>query len=176
MKLQDPYYVNNTRRYLSTQVFISEYFGKKCIVKIYIYNKKLYPEYKDIIEYNFVNEVLYQTYAHTLNKTCDFISPEIYEHGQITGVYVGGQLYTSLRCRFIVMEYLPFIQYKDAIFNEKDCGNLIQRKEKLDHLLKTKLLHHNDLHNRNVLLDQTHDKLAIIDFGESGMGPLQPIG
>lgn len=176
MKHHDPYYVNNSRPYLSTQVFISEYLGKKCILKIYIYNKNLHPEYIHIVEHNFENEVLYQTYAHTLNECCDFISPEIYDIGEITGVFIGGQVQPNMKCRFIIMEFLPFIHFKDAIFNENECGQLIKRKEKLDVLLKTNLLHHNDLHNRNVLVDTEHDKLAIIDFGESNMGPLQPIG
>jgi len=176
MKHHDPYYVNNSRLYVSTQVFIAEYLGKKCILKIYIYNKNLVHEYISIVEHNFENEALYQSYARSLNDTCDFISPEIYDIGEITGVFIGGKVRQNMKCRFIIMEYLPFIRFKDAIFNENECGQLIKRKEKLDVLLKTKMLHHNDLHNKNVLFDAAHDKLAIIDFGESNMGPFQPIG
>lgn len=175
MKHHDPYYVNNTRQYLSTQVFIAEYLGKKCIVKIYIYNNKLPPEYNYIVEHNFENEVLYQTYARTLNEKCGFISPEIYDIGQIKGIYIGGKIHDTMKCRFIIMEYLPFIHFNDAIFNENACAQLIERKNKLDVLLKTKLLHHNDLHGRNILFDWVHDMLAIIDFGESNMGPLHAI-
>jgi aminoglycoside phosphotransferase (APT) family kinase protein len=53
---------------------------------------------------------------------------------------------------------------------------LIEKKKKLDVLLKTNLLHHNDLHARNILLDEDNDRLAIIDFGEANAGPSTCIG
>lgn len=175
LKFHDPFYVNNTRKYVSIQVFISEYEDKKCIVKLYLYNKSLAPEYKYIIEHNFEDEVLFQAYAHTLNSTCDFISPKIYEIGEVTHITMIPNMRNNMKCRFIIMEYLDFVQFKDAIFNANDCARLIQKKDKLDVLLKTHLLHHNDLHDRNVLVDGTSDKLAIIDFGEAKSGPVTPI-
>ena len=176
LKYHDPYYVNNSRKYVSTQVFISEYLGNKCIVKLYLYNKNISPEYKYIVEHNFEDEVLFQKYAHTLNTTCNFTSPEIYDIGELFKIRISNESIPKTKCRFIIMEYLPFISFSDAIFNERDCSRLIQKKEKLDVLLKTNLLHHNDLHARNILLDDVNDRLAIIDFGESRLGPLNPIG
>jgi hypothetical protein len=86
LKSHEPYYVNNSRKYVSTQVFISEYLYNKCIVKLYLYNKHLCPEYKYIVEHNFEDEVLYQKYAHTLNIECHFVSPQIYDFGEIENV------------------------------------------------------------------------------------------
>jgi serine/threonine protein kinase len=146
---------------------------KEVIVKVYLYDNHcksvLYS-----VEESILNEIVFQKYARTLNRTLDFISPELYSYGEIMNYlpYQGAPFY---KCQFLIMEYIPHITLKNALYNAETMKHIYERVDAIDSNLKMHLLHHNDLHDSNILVNATnptspYPEICLIDFGEADYG------
>lgn len=182
---QDNYFAKNTKRAgLTVKMFTTKYDNNEAIVKIYMYD----PACKMLsysIEANFQNEVVFQNYAKQMNKPLDFISPEIYSIGKIRNykpdvdiIGIIGTDAPECRCLFIIMEYIPGITLKHAVYSSENMKDIYERVDEINGKMKSVLLHHNDLHSSNILLcdnDTNSPDICIIDFGEASYGPTEKI-
>jgi len=168
--------------YYITKLFMNVKSKKPLILKTYAFQDKIYGEHEDdscmyveMFKRNIMNEILFQKYAETINKKMDFIVPKIYDFG-IVNYKDYTQNGKKLKCYYILMEYIDGITLKEALAN-KSCEQLYEVHEKvkeIDHLFKTNLLHHNDLHSENIMLvptDSGKDKIVILDYGQAAYGP-----
>ena len=86
------------------------------------------------------------------------------------------------------MEYIPFVTLKEAVYSTEHMRNIYERVEQIDTELSSHLLHHNDLHSRNIMVSLSGDKsplptgdkspypeIVILDFGEASLGPTKPL-
>jgi len=157
----------------------------KCplILKTYTFEDKIYGEdaddscmYVEMFKRNIMNEVLFQIYAEKIQKKeMDFIVPKIYDFGTINYKDLM-QNRKKLKCYYILMEYIDGITLKEALANKshEELYEVREKVKEIDHLFKTNLLHHNDLHSENIMLvptDNSSNKVAIIDYGEAAYGP-----
>jgi len=165
---------NTSRPGVIVKLFLAEYNGKTCVVKTYMYDGRS-QELKWSLEQNIKHEILFQNYAKTLNKTLDFISPELYAWGEIRA-YKPFEDSPNYKVTYLIMEYIPFITLKD-VSQISNVTEIYERKDEIDKELKIRLLHHNDLHSSNILLScrSPLPDLCILDFGESSYGPRKTI-
>jgi hypothetical protein len=56
------------------------------------------------------------------------------------------------------MEYIPFVTLKEAVYSTEHMRNIYERVEQIDTELSSHLLHHNDLHSRNIMVSLSGDK------------------
>jgi tRNA A-37 threonylcarbamoyl transferase component Bud32 len=110
-----------------------------------------------------------------LNKTLDFISPELYAWGEIRG-YKPYDDSPRFKVMYLIIEYIPFVKLKD-ISQISNITEIYERIDLLDKELKALLLHHNDLHSSNILVScrSPLPDLCILDFGEASRGPRKRI-
>jgi hypothetical protein len=172
------YFSKNTSRpgVVVKLFYTEEYNGKVAVVKTYMYDGHS-QELKWSLEQNIKNEILFQNYAKTLNKTLDFISPELYAWGEIRGYKPYNDISTRFKVIYLIMEHIPFVKLKD-ISQISNITEIYERVYRIDKDLKSLLLHHNDLHNSNILVSNSRSPLpeiCILDFGESSYGPRKEI-
>jgi len=120
-----------------------------------------------------ISEVYYQIKAKTLNKECDFVSPETYSFfieikEDRQGFYIVGTIISE----FLEMDEINHDETGDADESIKDAV------ETLDECMRKNELFHNDLwdprnplsrllNHGNVKLIKKTDKIAILDFGSA---------
>jgi RIO-like serine/threonine protein kinase len=128
--------------------------------------------YADMFKRNIMNEIVFQKYAEKIRKkeNADFIVPKIYDFGEFD--YLDkSQKSMKLKCYYILMEYIEGITLKEALSNKGLMyESALKTVHEIDVVLKTNLLHHNDLHGNNILLARDN-KVAVIDYGEAAYGP-----
>ena len=165
---------NTSRPGVTVKLFLTEYNDKTCVVKTYMYDGHS-QELKWSLEQNIKNEILFQNYAKTLNKTLDFISPELYAWGEIRA-YKPFEDSPKYKVMYLIMEYIPFITLKE-VSQISNVTEIYERVDEIDKELKIRFLHHNDLHSSNILLScrSPLPDLCILDFGESSCGPRKTI-
>lgn len=146
---------------------------KEVIIKVYLYDHHC-KSVKYSVEESIFNEIVFQRYAKTINNALDFISPELYSFGEIHNylTYEGGPYY---KCMFLIMEYIPYIELKNAMYNSETMKKIYERVDAIDYGMKSNLLHHNDLHSSNILVREhtiksPYPEICIIDFGEADYG------
>jgi predicted unusual protein kinase regulating ubiquinone biosynthesis (AarF/ABC1/UbiB family) len=52
----------------------------------------------------------------------------------------------------MIMEYLPFVTLKEAVYSTEHMRHIYERVEQIDTELTSHLLHHNDLHRGNIMV------------------------
>ena len=190
---RNDYISKNTRRPgLVVKMFHTWYYGQDAFVKVYLYDSNC-QSYRLSIRENFMNEVIFQSYAKKLNAQLDFISPEVYSWGKIRRFVLGDSKY-PYECLFIIMEYIPFVTLKEAVYTTDHMRHIYERVEQIDTELSSHLLHHNDLHGGNIMVSPTssplsggdkspypvgdkspYPEIVILDFGEASLGPTKTI-
>jgi len=194
---ENKYVSKNTKRPgLIVKLFRTECYGQEVFVKVYLYDPNCLS-YRSSFTENFKNEVIFQSYARQLNDTIDFISPELYSWGRIKRYTFDDDEY-EFECLFMIMEYLPFVTLKEAVYTTQHMRHIYERVEQIDTELSSHLLHHNDLHGGNIMvLDRSvgnllpktvgnkspktvgnkspYPEIVILDFGEASLGPTKPI-
>jgi len=149
--IRNEYVSKNTRRPgLVVKMFRAQYYGEDAFVKVYLYDSHC-NSYRMSIRENFINEVIFQSYAKKLNDQLDFISPEVFSWGKIRQFILDGERY-PYECLFIIMEYIPFMTLKEAVYSTEHMRHIYQRVEEIDDGLSSHLLHHNDLHGGNIMV------------------------
>ena len=161
--------INNTRSFYTKKrkdivvsLYKMEYCGKPAVVKIYEYYPKfIFSNY--LLEYRFENEVVFQKYAQSLNSVYDFISPKIYCFGSVDYESLS-KIIDSVEKKylFLIMEYIPGLSVKNMDFRPDFCKQIYE----IDQKLKTRLLSHNDISPRNILVSEKDD-VVLLDYGES---------
>lgn len=184
--LQENRYVSKQtkRPGLIVKMFHTYYDGRDVFVKTFLYDPECESFRRSIME-NFINEVVFQTYADQLRSYIRFISPEVYSCGKIRKFVFepDGYIY---QCLFLIMEYIPFVTLKEAVCSTENMTRIYERVEQIDKELCGQLLHHNDLHAGNILVDDTswsdnklplspYPEVVLIDFGEASLGPKKPM-
>ena len=190
---QNNYVCKNTRRPgLIVKMFHTHYYGQDVFVKVYLYDPNC-ESYRSSFTENFKNEVIFQSYAKQLNEYIDFISPGVYSWGRIRKYVFDDEEY-PFECLFMIMEYIPFVTLKEAVYSTEHMRNIYERVEQIDTELSWHLIHHNDLHSRNIMVSDKspssvgdksphtngnnkspHPEIVILDFGEASLGPKKPI-
>jgi serine/threonine protein kinase len=142
------------------------------MIKSYIYDGAC-KSLDDRMMACFKDEVIFQTYANRLKK--DFISPEIYSWGRIRKYQFIGDDYLY-QVLYLIMEYIPFVKLKN-VAQPTNITEIYERVEDIDKELKSRFLHHNDLHSSNILVSSKSPlpDICILDFGEASYGPRKPI-
>ena len=172
---------NTKRRGLTVKLFQTEFEGRQVIVKTYLFD----PGFKSLtytIEMNFENEIVFQLYANNIQTQLDFISPELYSWGYIRRISFS-DVHTELNrthkynCLYLVMEYIPHLILKEASFTPEHMKHIYERVKKIDEDMKGELLHHNDLHEGNIMVSTRSPlpEIVILDFGEADLGPRNPL-
>jgi serine/threonine protein kinase len=154
------YFYKKKSKDILVKLYKTTYVGKPAIIKIYNY----YPDFifsKCLIEDRFINEIIFQKYAETLNVECDFISPKIYSFGIISKIPKDDDL-PEIYYAFIIMEYIDGISIQNIDFKPDVCKKIYE----IDTRLKTKLLTHNDMKYRNIIITK-NDDIALLDYGEA---------
>lgn len=173
------YFAKNTnRREVSVKLFSTIYKGKQCVIKTYMFDHNC-ASLKWSLEQKVKNEVLFQTYAKTLNHSLDFISPELYTWGTIYkykphDIPAYSSIDAEYKVMYLIMEYIPYMTLKQSIQNTQYTGDIYDKIENLDVALQCHLLCHNDLHAANILVSPL-PQICIIDFGEASYGPRRTI-
>lgn len=173
---KNEYFSKNTKKPgLIVKLFKTEYNGRQAIVKTYLYD----PTYKSLsytVEFNFKNEAVFQLYTNRMHYQKKFISPELYSWGSLNkyAFEEGGYDY---KCMFLIMEYVPHLTLKEAVYTADKMKTIYERISKIDEDLKTNLMHHNDLHKGNILVSEHSPlpEIVILDFGEASFGPRRPL-
>ena len=148
---ENKYVSKNTKRPgLIVKLFHTECYGQDVFVKVYLYDPYC-PSYNYSFTENFINEVIFQSYAKQLNVSVDFISPELYSWGRIKRFTFDDEDY-EFECLFMIMEYLPFVTLKEAVYSTEQMRHIYERVEQIDTELSSHLLHHNDLHRGNIMV------------------------
>jgi hypothetical protein len=178
---ENKYVSKNTKRPgLVVKLFRTDCYGQEVFVKVYLYDPHCLS-YRFSFTENFKNEVIFQSYARHLNDIIDFISPELYSWGRIRH-YVFDDYDYEFECLFMIMEYIPFVTLKEAVYTTEHMRQIYERVEQIDTELSSHLLHHNDLHGGNIMvLDRSvgdkspYPEIVILDFGEASLGPTKPL-
>jgi len=139
-------------------LYKTNYENREVVIKVYQY----YPKYvfsQYLLEHRFENEIIFQTYANSLNEEIDFISPEIYSFGKIS-IHEDDNI--EINYLFIMMKYMDGISLQQLDFTPELCKKIYEIDEKLKH----NLLNHNDIQSRNIIISEKND-LVLLDYGES---------
>jgi hypothetical protein len=148
---ENKYVSKNTKRPgLIVKLFRTEFYGQEVFVKVYLYDPQCLS-YRSSFTENFKNEVVFQSYARQLNDTIDFISPKVHSWGRIKRYTFDDDEY-EFECLFMIMEYLPFVTLKEAVYSTEHMRHIYERVEQIDTELSSYLLHHNDLHEGNIMV------------------------
>lgn len=167
------YFAKNTNRpEVSVKLFSTMYKGKQCIIKTYMFDS-VCSSLKWGLEQKVKNEVLFQNYARTLNKSLEFISPELYTWGTIYK-YKPFDKDVEYKVMYLIMEYIPYMTLKQRVQTSQYTRDIYEKIEDLDIALQGQLLCHNDLHSVNILVSPL-PQICIIDFGEASYGPRKTI-
>ena len=148
---ENKYVSKNTKRPgLIVKLFRTQAYGKEVFVKVYLYDPHCLS-YRSSFTENFKNEVIFQSYAKHLNEPINFISPELYSWGRIKRYAFDHDDY-EFECLFMIMEYIPFVTLKEAVYSTEHMRHIYERVERIDTELSANLLHHNDLHGGNIMV------------------------
>jgi hypothetical protein len=150
---------------LVVKMFHTHYYDQDVFVKVYLYDPHCLS-YRTSFTENFKNEVIFQSYATQLNDTVDFISPELYSWGRIRHYVFDDDDY-EFECLFMIMEYIPFVTLKEAVYTTEHMRHIYERIEQIDTELRSHLLHHNDLHGGNIMVS---------DRSNGDKSPLSAVG
>lgn len=175
---KNEYFSKNTSRYgVTVKLFESYYNNRKVMVKTYVYDPE-YPSVKYSVEKNFKNEALFQLYAYQIHSNLDFISPELYYWGQVPTYCFANDRY-KYKCLFLIMEYIPHITLKSAIYSTENMKRIYDRVDAINLSMMQSMLHHNDLHGGNIMVKENDTSprpaIYILDFGEASLGPRRPL-
>lgn len=158
------------------KLFHTYFEGRDVLVKVYLFDPKC-QSMLESIQANFENEATFQLYASQLSSV-DFISPELYSFGQLRRILLKDSRY-EYRCYFLIMEYMEGIVLKEATYSTENMRHIYERVAKINESLSGHLLHHNDLHSRNVMVRDIPDsplpEIILVDFGEASLGPTKPL-
>jgi hypothetical protein len=171
---ENKYVSKNTKRPgLIVKMFHTDYYGQDVFVKVYLYDPYC-QSYRSSFTENFKNEVIFQSYAKQLNETVDFISPEVYSWGRIRNYVLDNTDY-EFECLFMIMEYIPFVTLKEAVYTTEHMRHIYERVEQIDTELSSHLLHHNDLHSGNIMVsDRSPLDKSPLTVGDKS--PLSAVG
>jgi len=167
------YFYKSVRSGVVTKLFHTQYNHGDVIIKAYIYDQHcLYVS--SMVEENFYDEVTFQLYANTLNDGLDFISPKIYSWGKICRYkYPSTNCWFS--CLYIIMEYIPHLTMNQSGTSNQSIKDMYIKVGELNGQLIQNMVHHNDLNRNNIMIEPVSNKIVLIDFGESKMGPTKPL-
>lgn len=168
------YISKNTRKPgLTVKLFRSYYREREIIVKTYVYDPYC-PSLQQSVESNFENEVLFQLYANNLRV--DFISPELYSWGHIRRHKFERDGY-EYKCLYLMMEYIPHLTLRESTYTAENMRVMYDKVAQINRRMIGQLLHHNDLHNGNIMVDTRSPlpEIIILDFGEASLGPKKPL-
>ena len=75
------------------------------------------------------------------------------------------------------MEYIPFVTLKEAVYSTENMTKMYERLNLINADLQGNLLHHNDLHGGNIMVNMKSPlpEIVILDFGEASYGPRKPL-
>ena len=173
--MDNKYISKNVRRPgVTAKLFRSQSKGRDVLVKTYLYDPKCKSVHYSVLT-NFKDEVLFQLYANELQSRRDFICPEIYSWGKFNVVFeIEGHEY---KCLYIIMEYIPFVTLKEAVYSTENMTKMYERLNLINADLQGNLLHHNDLHGGNIMVNMKSPlpEIVILDFGEASYGPRKPL-
>lgn len=173
--LENRYISKNVRRPgVTAKMFRTQMTGRDVLVKTYLYDPKCKSVHYSVFT-NFKDEVLFQLYANEVQSRLNFISPEIYSWGKLNIVFeLEGHEYN---CLYIIMEYIPFLTLKEAVYSTENMTKMYERINRINTDLQGNLLHHNDLHNGNIMVNMKSPlpEIVILDFGEASYGPRKPL-
>ena len=166
---------NTTRPGLVVKLFHTYFQDRDIIVKVYIYD----PGFESLhftLKENFTNEAVFQLYAQRFWGKIPVITPELYSWGVIRKHELKGSKHL-FKCRYLIMEYIPHITLKEATFTSEHIRDIYAKVTEADEIMKSGLLHHNDLHSGNIMVsvDSPLPEIVILDFGEASLGPRKPI-
>lgn len=165
---------NTNRPGLVVKLFHTYFQGRDVIVKVYIYHRSFESLHFTLKE-NFTNEAVFQLYAQRFWGKIPVITPELYSWGVIRKHEFKGSR-DKFKVRFLIMEYIPHITLKQAIFTPEHIRDIYEKVNEADEIMKSGLLHHNDLHSGNIMVsDSPLPEIVILDFGEASLGPRKPI-
>ena len=170
-------YVSTRTHPVGYKIQTFAYFYKDsipAIAKTYIFSKYISTDKQLSIKNAFYNEITFQIYAKTMNEKVGFITPNIYSYGYFF-FQDPEDSDILMACYYIIMEYIEGVMVRNVTYNINTYKNLYERLEDIDQKLKGELLSHNDLHPRNVILTPKNE-IAIIDYGEAGIGTNECIG
>jgi serine/threonine protein kinase len=166
---------NTSRPGLVVKLFHTYFQGRDIIVKVYIYD----PGFESLhftLKENFTNEAVFQLYAQRFWGKIPVITPELYSWGVIRKHEFKGNKYL-FKVRYLIMEYIPHITLKEATFTPEHIRDIYAKVNQADEIMKSGLLHHNDLHSGNIMVsvDSPLPEIVVLDFGEASLGPRKPI-
>jgi hypothetical protein len=174
---QNNYICINTKRYgLTVKMFHTQYFEREVFVKTYLYDPNCEFHHYNINE-KFKNEIIFQCYAEQLHKYVDFISPKVYSWGRIPKCYFEKNG-SEMECLYIIMEYIPFVTLKEANYSAEHMRHIYERVEQIDTELSSHLLHHNDLHDKNIMVytpSPISDTSPLLDKSPLPVGNKSPL-
>ena len=200
---ENKYIGKNTRRPgLIVKMFHTYYKDREVFIKVYLYDPKC-ESYRSSFTENFKNEIMFQSYATQLRDFIDFISPELYSWGKIRKFVFDKDGY-PFECLYIIMEYIPFVTLKEAVYSTEQMRHIYERVIIIDSELSSHMLHHNDLHSGNIMVSNgdkssgdkssgdkssgdkssgdkssgdksPYPEIVIFDFGEASLGPTKPL-
>jgi len=148
---ENKYIGKNTRRPgLIVKMFHTYYKDREVFIKVYLYDPKC-ESYRSSFTENFKNEIMFQSYATQLRDFIDFISPELYSWGKIRKFVFDKDGY-PFECLYIIMEYIPFVTLKEAVYSTEQMRHIYERVNLIDSELSSHMLHHNDLHSGNIMV------------------------
>jgi hypothetical protein len=171
-------------------MFHTYYKDREVFIKVYLYDPKC-ESYRSSFTENFKNEIMFQSYATQLRDFIDFISPELYSWGKIRKFVFDKDGY-PFECLYIIMEYIPFVTLKEAVYSTEQMRHIYERVNIIDSELSSHMLHHNDLHSGNIMVSNgdkssgdkspstvgdksPYPEIVIFDFGEASLGPTKPL-
>jgi len=167
------YFYKSVRPGIVVKLFHTQYNHSDVIIKTYIFDQ--HCDYvSQTMEENFRDEVTFQLYASKLNIELDFISPQIYSWGKICRYkYPTNNCWFS--CLYIIMEYIPHLTLNKCNFSKENMKEMYKKVNNTNDQLMQHMIHHNDLHGNNIMVNPESEKVILLDFGESKLGPTKPL-
>lgn len=137
--------------------------------KIYIFHDDFK---KNVVIAKIIAEIYFQQHANEFSSVdkCSFLVPKIYKYG-----FVDNHEYEGYNVFYFTMENTNSVTINNIHSLNMDSNNstslkYIDSKYKANDInkcLKCHGFYHNDLHSNNIMVNQNHQDIFIIDYGES---------